>query len=169
MIGSGREEAGNVGGPVVFVPSSALLIFDIRRAPPRGKLCEFVPRRGAGALEDFITGILLQLSGRYGDGRPRVLAKSTLRPLRVYGRGAEIKKDEREGEPSLSRSFVSRLLKKRRAPARSAGDDCKVDTARLQNRSPPVFRQQPVLLTTAFVHFVLLIASGIFLNVYPSA
>lgn len=99
MIGSGRKEAGNVGGPVVFVPSSALLISDIRRAPPRGKLCEFVPRRGARALEDFITGILLQLSGRYGDGRPRVLAKSTLRPLRVYGRGAEIKKDEREANP----------------------------------------------------------------------
>jgi len=73
-----------VGGPVVFAPFLAFLIFDIRRALPGGKLCEFVPRRSVGALDDFITEILLQLSGRYGDGYPRVLAQEcTLRPLRT--------------------------------------------------------------------------------------
>lgn len=57
--------------------SSFLPVPDIRRALPYGKLCEFVPRRGAGALDDFITGILLQLSGRYGDSHPRVPAMFT--------------------------------------------------------------------------------------------
>lgn len=81
-----------MGGPVVFASSRTLPgLSDIRRALPRGKLCEFVPRRGAGALDDFITGILLQLSGRYGDGRPRVPGECTLRSLRTRGRG---KKDE---------------------------------------------------------------------------
>ncbi|KYN28831.1 Netrin-A [Trachymyrmex cornetzi] len=86
IIESRREETGNVGGPVVFAPFLAFLIFDIRRAPPGGKLCEFVPRRSVGALDDFITEILLQLSGRYGDGYPRVLARSA-RCVRCERRG----------------------------------------------------------------------------------
>jgi hypothetical protein len=63
-------------GPVALF-SLFLPVPDIRRAFPYGKLCEFVPRRDAEALNDFITGILLQLSGRYGDSRLRVLAVFT--------------------------------------------------------------------------------------------
>ena len=115
----------NVGGPVVFALFLVFLIFDIRRAPPDGKLCEFVPRRSVAALDDFITEILLQLSGRYGDGYPRVLARSA-RCVRCERHG---KKDEGDGEPSPSCSFVSQLLKKRRAAAGCRGG--KVDSARL--------------------------------------
>lgn len=87
----------------------------------------------------------------------------------VPGRGTEVKKTKEGWRTPLSFSLlrIATLEKEESGSEETRGEDCKVDIARLQNRSLPVFRQQPVLLTIAFVHFVLLIASGI-LNVYPS-
>ncbi|KYM79797.1 hypothetical protein ALC53_09719 [Atta colombica] len=104
----------NVGGPVVFAPFLVFLIFDIRRAPPGGKLCEFVPRRSVGALDDFITEILLQLSGRYGDGYPRVLARSA-RCVRCerYGKNRPAVVFRREAIVTCNTMLVNHSLRRR--------------------------------------------------------
>lgn len=61
-IGSGEKQGARVGGPV-----------DIRRALSRGevmRICSAPRRRGTRRF--YYGDLLLQLSGRYGDGRRRV-------------------------------------------------------------------------------------------------
>lgn len=151
-----------------FPPS--LLISDISRAPPRGMLCEFVPLRGAGALDDFITGILLQLSGRYGDGAvrersPRVHVASAA-GARTRGRGKK-ERGRMANPPSLP------LLPPLRITTLEKEESGSAERGRGRGRTvkwiPRDYKtgrcrcfasSSPVLLTTSFVHFVVLLIAS---------
>lgn len=104
------------------------------------RICS-APRRG-GTRRFYYGDLLLQLSGRYGDGRRRVHVAADGSGARMgAGRGLEAKKDKRMKGMLPFSAPPSCGLSKKRTRRRdgegkgwfSPGD--KVDNARLQNRS----------------------------------
>lgn len=126
-----------MGGPV-----------DIRRALSRGEVMRIcsAPRR-EGTRRFYYGDLLLQLSGRYGDGRRRVHVAADAR----IAPGLEAKKTRGRRGSSPSAAPSCRGLSKKgtsekgrrsgRGGRFSPGD--KVDNARLQNRSLTAACSQP--------------------------